>query len=216
MTVVTLRLLTAPARYPPADQPWTKARIEESADSDGPWVTIQPAFTLTPAASDPANPPTYGFTTTLATLPAGWYRVVWIDDAANEQTTAAVHNDGTASEAQIRPALEDVANLIAAYTTSMGNELGTFTADTRPTDTEVDALIDVAVSDLHSRINVPIPGDKAAEARNLVALQTATLIQTSRFPDNLDTDRSAYSQYSTMYLQGAEALRLELMPIQIA
>jgi hypothetical protein len=215
MTVVTLSRLIPPARYPPADQPWTKARIEESADDDGPWTTIQPAFVLTPAARDPACPPTYNFTTTLATLPAGWYRVVWIDAAANERAAEAVHN-GEASDAQIRPALEDVANLVVAYTTSMGNELGTFTTATRPTAVEVDALIDVAVADLRARIDAPIPDAHAAEARGLVALQTATLIQASRFSDTLDTDRSAYNQYSTMYLQAAEALHRELAPIQVA
>jgi hypothetical protein len=215
MTIVTLLSLTPPPRFPPANQPWTHVRIEESADGSAPWTTIEPAFTLNPAASDPVIPTPYSFTTLHATLPAGWYRVVWIDDAANEQAAPAIHN-GAASEDQIRPALEDVANLVASYTSSMGQELGTFTPGTRPTDTEVDMLIDVAVADLHARIPVPIPDAHAEEARDLIALQTATLIQTSRFPDNLDTDRSAYTQYAAMYLQAVEALRLELMPIQIA
>lgn len=212
--VVSLIGYVPPPRYPPADQPWTKVRIDESADGDDPWMVIEPAFTLDPPADDPAAPPDYNFTTASATLPNGWYRVVWIDDAGHERATGAIHN-GEATDAQIRPTLDEVANLVAPYTTSMGNELGTFTADTRPTATEVNALIDVAVSDLRSRVDAPIPDDRAEEARHLVALQTATLIQTSRFAENLDTDRSAYNQYSQMYLQAVEALRRELAPIPI-
>lgn len=214
MTVVTLKDFTPPPRYPPANQPWTRARVEESADGNPPWTVIEPAFTLDPATRDPANPPTYNFTTTAATLPNGWYRVVWLDAAGIEQPTGAVHN-GEASDAAIRPTLDEVANLEAARTTSFGNELGTFTEDTRPTADEVNHLIDIAISDLKSRVDAPIPDDDAEEARHLVALQTATLIETSRTPDQLDTDQSAYRQYQAMYLTGVEALRRDLAPVPI-
>jgi hypothetical protein len=57
---------------------WTSARIEEAAspvDTPIPLATI----TLSPAITNPADPPSYDFETTLATLLVGWYRVVWID-----------------------------------------------------------------------------------------------------------------------------------------
>ena len=71
--------------------PWTTVAIDEGASSLGPWTTID-TKTLTPADSDPSAPATRHFTTTLATLANGWYRVRWRDAALNEELTTPVYH----------------------------------------------------------------------------------------------------------------------------
>ncbi len=91
MAVVSFTDYTPVPRYD--DQAWTIARIEEAATIDGPWSLIQ-AFALDPVDADPAAPMSRSFTTELATLDDGWYRLVWVDPDANE----------SAADPQQRPA----------------------------------------------------------------------------------------------------------------
>lgn len=88
----------------------------------------------------------------------------------------------------VRPSVEDVAILERTRTTSdnvgLGGDestLGTFTATTRPTNTEVEELIDTALD-----IIVPQLGDAVASRhygaiKRTVAVQTAQLIESSFF-----------------------------------
>jgi hypothetical protein len=71
--------------------PWTHARLEEASSAGGPWTAAE-TFTLSPVDADPSQPASRSFTTTLATLTAGWYRVVWTDAAMLESATAPVQN----------------------------------------------------------------------------------------------------------------------------
>lgn len=105
------------------------------------------------------------------------------------------------------PTIAAVGALLHARTNVMGQERGTFDADTRPTADEVEQLIEQAVADVASRVGESIPAGRASEATRLAALQTAALIEASYFPHELDSDRSAYRQYSAMYLSGITALQ---------
>jgi phage gp36-like protein len=91
-TDLTLAGYRPPPRYPPDNAPWQTARIDEAPDRAGPWTTIEPAFALNPPVTDPANPPTYNFTTTGATLERGWYRVVFADTAGVLAVSAPTQN----------------------------------------------------------------------------------------------------------------------------
>lgn len=206
MTVVTFINYTPPPR---ADLlPWTAVRIEEAPASTGPWTPLE-TVTLSPVDTDPLQPRSRTVTTELATLPTGWYRLAFIDASGDEATaTPPVQNlpTGDASQAQITPALDAVGALLHARTAAGGSELGTFTVDTNPTGDQVTALITMSVGDLVARVDVAIPAGYAEEAKRLVALQTASLVEASYFPGELDTDRSAYRQYQAMYLNGVESL----------
>jgi hypothetical protein len=79
--------------------PWDRARIEESATRDGLYATIDtidlatgPGVDPTGLDADPREPATRDITTSLAVLPAGWYRVVWLDANDNEQLTSPVYS----------------------------------------------------------------------------------------------------------------------------
>jgi hypothetical protein len=75
--VITFERFRPIARYD--DIPWTEARIEEGATSDGPWVALE-TITLEPVDPDPTDPVYRNLTTELADDAFDlWYRIVFID-----------------------------------------------------------------------------------------------------------------------------------------
>jgi hypothetical protein len=109
----------------------------------------------------------------------------------------------------LRPYVEDVARLLRARTKDdQGQEVGTFTASTRPTADQVEAHIDAAVGLLATRIP---PADKIPEAlwpaaRNLAAYRAALQIEKSYFPEQVRADRSAYQHLREEYNDDLAAL----------
>lgn len=110
----------------------------------------------------------------------------------------------------IRPSVDDVGALLTARTYADGVELGTFTGATRPTNLQVDELITMAVADVGSRVGVDIPETYWSEARRVATLQAAALVESSYFPKELDTDRSAYRQYTAMFLAAVAQLTVRV------
>lgn len=86
--VVTLTEVRPSARFD--GFPWVEAHIEEAVDSDGPWMPIDTQV-LSPVDADPADPATRNFTTNDAMLPAGWYRVVFVDAEDATQASASIY-----------------------------------------------------------------------------------------------------------------------------
>lgn len=113
--------------------------------------------------------------------------------------------DAAAAEA-ITPTLDEVAALERERTYAEGGQEGTFTNETRPTGVQVGQLIEFAVNDVLSRIGLQIPEKYWGEARRMASLQAAALIESSYFPAQLDSDQSAYRQYTAMFLAGMEKL----------
>ena len=101
------------------------------------------------------------------------------------------------------PTLADVGSLLRSRTKdSAGNETGTFSADTRPTDTEVTNLINNAVKTLATRAGDDIPADLWDDAKNLAAMRAAMLIELSYFPEMVASQRSPYPQYAALWTEG--------------
>lgn len=72
--------------------PWTHVRFDEAPAATGPWATID-TQALDPVDADPAAPATRALLTTeQATLPVGWYRLVWVDANGDIQVTDPVSN----------------------------------------------------------------------------------------------------------------------------
>ena len=74
-----------------------------------------------------------------------------------------------------------------------------WTADTRPTLEEVKGIIDTAVGELIATIGAETPIVCSKGATSTAALLAACLIELSYFPEQVRSDRSAYSQYKAMY-----------------
>lgn len=99
-------------------------------------------------------------------------------------------------EAQI----SDIGSILRARTKDVnGKELGTFTADTRPTGEEVTNLILTATGDIVDEHGANLPPDLWPQARRLSALGTAMLVELSYFPEQVATGRSPYEQLKALY-----------------
>lgn len=98
------------------------------------------------------------------------------------------------------PGLADVGAILRARTKDdVGNELGTFSATTRPTDVEVSALISQGVSDVAMVTGSDIPTSTWTDAKSVAALATALRVELSYFPEQINTGRSPYPQLKQLY-----------------
>lgn len=108
--------------------------------------------------------------------------------------------------------MESVGSILRARTRdSNGNELGTFTSATRPTDKQVLRLIDTAVND----INLVLEGKDLPEAywpvgHTLSSYRAACLVELSYFPEQITAGRSPYEQLKTLWDDGVAGLKAAL------
>lgn len=196
MPSVTLLGFAPPPRYDTV--PFTLARIEESAAETGPWTEIA-ELALYPVDTDPTNPVERNLTTAAATLDDGWYRVTFVDaDGGESEPSDAVTADE--SEPALWPTLAEVAAIIRARTRdTLGNELGRFTDETRPTAREAELLVDIAVDEIALRLPSVIPARYEAFARRLVAIRAAMLIELSYWPETVADGDSPYARLEDMF-----------------
>lgn len=193
---------------PDSTTPFARATMQEAArdadlDDPGAWTSIE-VFDPLPAAETDG---TLKFGTTHAAIdPVAYYRIAW------ETAGGAVFNSDPvlfpSSVPEWTPAVADVAALLHARTLDdHGNTLGTFTTSTRPTAEQVEAIIAGAVADVQIRTGITtLLPEVYADARRLAALQAATIIEASYFPNEIDSDSSAYRQYQAQYLSGVQSL----------
>lgn len=101
------------------------------------------------------------------------------------------------------PTVAQVGALLRARTKDTGgNELGTFTSATRPTDTEVNLLIAQAAGTLSTKAGDDIPAALFDEASQLAAIRAAMLVELSYFPEQIMTGRSTYPQLQELWIEG--------------
>ena len=109
--------------------------------------------------------------------------------------------------APARPTVDDVAALIRARTkTASGEEIGTFTSETRPTDVQVQQLIILAEGDVLVQVGAKLWPETASEATSMIALRAACFVELSYWPEQIRTDRSAYEWLWRTYEAGMTAL----------
>ncbi|MEJ7824904.1 MAG: hypothetical protein WKF48_05720 [Solirubrobacteraceae bacterium] len=111
-----------------------------------------------------------------------------------------------ATREEITPAVADLAQLLHARTTSGGGEIGTFNDTTSPTGVQALRAIELGVDEVLSRVDAELPFAYVRDAKRLAALQAACLVETSFLPNEVDGDRTAYRQYSAMFLSGLATL----------
>jgi hypothetical protein len=93
----------------------------------------------------------------------------------------------------VTASLEEVAVHIMARTKdAYGNELGTFTADTRPTADQVRRTIVQAEQDVDAYIDTDLPTEAIPIAREAVAIRAAMIIERSYYPEQITANRSPY------------------------
>jgi hypothetical protein len=114
----------------------------------------------------------------------------------------------------ILPSILDVAALLRARTKDVnGVEVGTFNDDTRPTSSQVLTLINEAVIDIQAQLGPWLPVELADAARSAAALRTACLIELSHFPEQVQSNRSAYPEYVQLLAIKIAALQQAAKPL---
>lgn len=114
------------------------------------------------------------------------------------------------------PDLDDVGALLRARTVDDGgNEVGTFTSATRPTDVQATELIQDATNDAYAIFGEDIPdaadpdnpGAIRDAAREAVGYHAAALIELSHFPEQVASGNSPYQQYEDLWKQAAQRIQ---------
>lgn len=177
--------------------PWTHVRIDEAADQAGPFTTID-TQELSPLDTDPTDPQERSFTTEKATMQSGWYQIVFLDDSSGSQPTAPLFHSATALG--FMPGVGDVgAHLRVRTRDANGNEVGTFTNNTRPTRDQVERLIESAASKVTSKIGTAIAPALWVKASTTIALRAAMFVELSFFADQIAANRSPYNELKTLH-----------------
>ena len=107
------------------------------------------------------------------------------------------------------PGPQDVANLLRARTKDdESNELGAWTATTRPTEYEVRGLIGTAAGDLLAAVDMLDPEweDPHGSAAGLCARRAAMLVELSYHPEDASQPGSVYTEYRDQWDAGVKAL----------
>lgn len=186
-------------------QPWTKVIIKESSDQDGPFNQIDEIVFGDPDV-DPSNPKIRSFTTDNAVYEEGWYILTFESANGGQSPTTPIFNTPSLAIGYL-PLVSDIGSLLRARTKStLGVELGTFTTDTRPTFDEVMVMIDIAASDVTAKVDYDLPVETYTQAKDLIALRTAMLVELSYFPEQVAQNKSAYAEYKVLYDDGLERL----------
>lgn len=205
MIVITFEDYLPVARHD--GEPWIKARIQESVSEEGPWTLVE-EITFADPDVDPRHPSPRSFTTELATLDPGFYRVVFVDANAQMLETDPLRYPPLVEAApEYVPTVTEVADYTRTRTKNQyGQELGTFTNITRPNAQQVTSLIEKAVSDVTTAIDYDIPEETYEQARDLIALGAALRVELSFFPEQVGTDRSNYDELLALYNAGLARL----------
>jgi hypothetical protein len=191
--------------------PWTRVRIEESAAEGGPFTPID-EIDLLPVDENPEDPQQRSFTTQQATLASGWYQAVFLDDSGAIQPTAPIFH--SAVQVAYTPGVSEVGAAIRGRTVdSNGNELGTFTAETRPTRHQAAQLIQEAVDEITDRYGASLPAKLETSARKVAKLRAAMLIELGFFGDQIIVNRGPYLELKKLHDEAAAALEKSFLTI---
>lgn len=197
MRVITFTDYVPIARFD--GTPWTQVEVHEASAVEGPWVLLE-TQALSPVDANPADPQSRNITTELATLTNGWYQLIFLDATGDEQNPTQPIQNLEEGAALYTPTIAEVGALLRTRTKdTAGNEIGTFTANTRPTALQVDVLSRQAANKLSTIIGDAIPEDLLEDASELAAIRTAMLVELSYFPEQVAAKRSPYAEYKELW-----------------
>lgn len=131
----------------------------------------------------------------------GDYLITWDTGGGSPQYASEVLT--VSGSAEWAPTVDDVAAILPARA-----DHGTFDENTRPTDVQVEVLIDRAMDEIAGRIGgFDILSDhNRALARDLAAIRAAMGVELGYYPEQTNTDRSAYENLRELYETGLEGL----------
>lgn len=105
------------------------------------------------------------------------------------------------------PAVSDVAALLRQRTVNdFSNEVGTFDATTRPTNTQVQITLNQAASLVSALIGADIAPSVFDAAKYLVTLRAAMFVELSYFNEQIRPDKSAYNELKELWDTDSKAI----------
>jgi hypothetical protein len=198
-----------PARFDMV--PWTRVLVEFSADGGGTWTQIddQPIdVDPTPETPDPVD-----ITISTAPLESGLFRFRFDVEPSNPSTPSA---PVLSPAPPYRPTVEQVAAVLRARTrgpasrdASVAGEQGTFTATTRPTYTQVQELIDIAVGELVGVMKGHAPCTAALEtsAGSAATYRAAQLVEVGYYQEQTgDSDTTAFKALDKLWMSASKTV----------
>lgn len=112
----------------------------------------------------------------------------------------ALHGEVLIGAQEYAPTVADVASYIPIRAVDAnGNQLGTFTLDTTPTQAQVETIIRGAAAKLATRVGDTVAAALAISAREVVALRAALMVELTFFGDQIATARSPYNELKALY-----------------
>jgi hypothetical protein len=189
--------------------PWSAVQISEAAELQGPWSVID-FQDLSPLDTDPSQPAARSFTTHQASIPGGFYTLTFVDAGGASSHPIEQVQD---VPSEIAPSVSDLGSFMRARTVPAGTggtELGTFTSTTRPTDGEALVMIAQATGYVLMDVGAEIPDRMIEQARFMVILYAASLVELTFYRNEVTRDQSSYEQYVAMYKAGVAALKLAI------
>jgi hypothetical protein len=151
---------------------------------------------------------------------AGDYNVVWMDEFGANQVTVPLFVAAAAitgsqwpsvDESDIRPEAQEVAKYEQTRLISAGgNDLGEFTADTRPTYDQVDDLIETSIKLVLVQLPTMAFDPRHYDVvRESIALQAAILVEGSYYREQLD--QGSAELYSRMLQSNIISLNQQIV-----
>jgi hypothetical protein len=105
------------------------------------------------------------------------------------------------------PTTADVAAILRARTKDLtGDEIGDFTANTRPTGTDVDRIIAMAYNEVTGISGVDLATRCAGLAFSLIVIRAAMWVEGSYWPEQVRSDRSIFTELAAQYAAGIPTL----------
>lgn len=198
--------ITPPERYD--EVVWTSAQILEAETSEGPFSVIA-TVDLYPVDEDPTSPQPRNFSTTNGTVVEGWYQIVFTDPYGGVSNPTLAWQNTSDESSELKPSVRELGAFMRGRTVAAGSggrELGTFNAETRPTGTEAQVEIDRARDMVLMELGEEIPTRLYSQARWVVTIYAAMLVELSFYRNEINKDQSAFAQYQQLYKGAVQAL----------
>lgn len=99
----------------------------------------------------------------------------------------------------IPPTVLELSALMRARTRGEFSDQGVFNAETRPTDVEAQAMIDLAASVVTPKVSDDVPAKLVAAVTAAIKFKAATLVEATYYPEQANADNSAYALWQAQY-----------------
>lgn len=192
---------------------WTGGIVQQAPDATdepGTWSTID-TFVIADYP-DPTVPPVINYSTHLATIAEGWFRLAFTDPGAGQEFTLPLWY----STSSARPNTRDVAAYIKNRTVDSNNNfVGDFTDNTAVTKDEVEELIIKGEDRILRRLdldpNEPLPTESLPAIRDMISLYAAMLTELTKYSEQVAVGRSPYPHLKQLFDDQLPELVLDVL-----